>query len=195
MEVQAFDSFEEMQAAMSEAHDQWTALTTVTQTGLLLGQGFFWFQWIPEYELSAWGERWSVEKYAEYLQSRADQTDDPDTKQEWLDTIESDREGLARGYVFSKAYSEACDYGELGDTHVSQMVEVSREAFEWARLYHWDIKAMLRDLKSRPVAVKVTDDWNVMITERADLIEKLIAIRKKEEISKTISEVLREEGS
>jgi hypothetical protein len=198
MEVKAYDSFEEMQQAQAEAHEQATALTTQAQRALLKGQGFFWFQWVPEYDMSVWGERWSVSKYATYLELKAQEAElkgDPEDAAAWRDTIESDVENLARGYLSGKAWSLACDYGELGDTHVMQVVEIPSETFELARAHHWDIKALLRDPDTRAAAITVTDAWNAMIVDRADLIEALIALREKDEIAKTISEVLHEEGS
>ena len=173
MEVIAFDSWEDAQKAMQEAHDQWTRLTTDGQRVLLDGQAHWWFQWEPDYNIAIWGERWSLEHYGEYLRGRAAEQTDPQRAQEWLDDIENDRVQLSRGYVFGKAYSVVEPTGELGSTHVSQMVEVPRETWELARSYNWQITAMLDDPISRTRARQVTSLWNAMVVERFRLMQAL----------------------
>lgn len=175
MEVQSFDSWEDMQEAMQEAHDQWTVLTTEGQKVLQDGQAHWWFQWENDYKIAIWGERWSLEHYAEYLRGRAAEQTDPESAQKWLDDIENDKVALARGYIFGMAYSEIEPTGELGSTHVSQMVEVPRETWELARSYDWDIKAMLDDPVSRSRALSVTSTWNAMIVERFKLGQAFLA--------------------
>jgi hypothetical protein len=129
---------------------------------------------VPEYNFAIWGERWSLEHYADYLRGRAAACDDDESAQEWLDSIPQDKASLERGYVFGKAYSVVEPTGELGDTHVSQMVEVPRETWELARSYNWAIGAMLDDPVSRGRALHVTNAWNAMITERAKLVPALL---------------------
>lgn len=41
------------------------------------------------------------------------------------------------GFAFTKAYSECCPEGEMGDTHLATMVPISREGFELAMERGW----------------------------------------------------------
>ena len=173
MEVQSFDSMEDMWAEMDRAHDQWTALTTPNQRTYLSGQALWWFRYEPDIGIDIWGERWSLEHYAEYLRGRAAACSDPEDAAEWLETIETDKAQLERGYLFGKAYSVAEDRGELGSTHVSQVVEVPRETFELARANGWNIRSMLDDPETRTAARSVTQDWNDMIVQRLALARTL----------------------
>jgi hypothetical protein len=54
-------------------------------------------------------------------------------------------ENRARGYLTGTAYSAWCDYGESGDTHVSQVITISRETFDLARALDWPTYSMLRE--------------------------------------------------
>lgn len=51
----------------------------------------------------------------------------------------------ARGFLFSKCFSEWCPRGEMGDTHVTRVsLGIDRETFEMARASGWKLTPELR---------------------------------------------------
>src|SRR5262245_66322326 len=116
MDVTGYNSLEEMFAAMNEAED-------AANAGLLPGQialrddvenTRYWAQNRPEWDMVIYGvaqPNFIVKRSASF---------DVD-------------ENRSRGYLTGTAYSNAQPEGEYGDTHVSEVVPISKAMFDLAR--------------------------------------------------------------
>jgi hypothetical protein len=113
--VQGFDSMDEMQAAMAASEDRANA-------GLLPGQirlrdavteTNHWAQVVPDWDLIVYGVTPPIASFSE----------------EGFD-VEDNRE---RGYLTGVAFSSIEQDGEIGDTHVSQVIPIDAETFEIAQ--------------------------------------------------------------
>lgn len=178
MEVRSFDSDEEMWAYMEAAHQAAMDAITPHQRRLMDGRGFFWFRHYPEVQqgFSIWGERWSLEKFVEVYEARAVKAEaegDPDTAEEWRTSYREEPEKISRGYFFGMAYSEIEPEGELGSTHASVMIEVSRETYEKAREHNWSLTEMIADPTSFEDGVITVRRWNDNLMSQVKQLEAL----------------------
>lgn len=80
------------------------------------------------------------------------------TKREAASGDQALRTAHAEGYRFGKAFSLAAPNGELGSTHVIDMMKISAAEFEVVRHEDWNIEAML-DVEHR-WAIRLVSKWN-----------------------------------
>lgn len=131
---QAFDSFEEMQAAVAEQHAAAMAGMSEHQRTLLGRRKFYWVRPYAEMDMFIFGE-YDLDAWIANEKRLWDDEDGP-----FADHQASMEHGnLVRGYLSGRAYSVVEPDGELGDTHVSTVFEISEKAFEQARAIGWRI--------------------------------------------------------
>lgn len=61
------------------------------------------------------------------------------TPEELKYTVKRLRESYTRGYRYGRCHSILCPEGELGDTHLSQVLPVTAEVFETGRRQGWQL--------------------------------------------------------
>lgn len=130
MTIRTFTTVEEMFEAMAKDEVQANDHTTVEQALIEPGT-FFVRHYAPDLDI------YGVCLTDEEAMGRGSE----DLDEEEVAERESERQGLEsarrRGYMFTRCYSTMCPDGELGDTHVSTMESITREAFEAARARGW----------------------------------------------------------
>lgn len=170
--VISFSSLDEMLEYQHQAHEAAMKLVTDHQRELMDGQGFCWFSYRPDYGdgFTIWGERKSLAEIAQEYGDKAAEyaaKGDHETAEEWRYTIAQDKESLARGYVFGTAYSAWEPDGELGSTHVTQMIAVPRETFDHARECGWSIDRLMAEHPAEMLDVVLR--WDANKTEQHTL--------------------------
>lgn len=129
---QSFDSFEDMQKFMKDNHDAAMAGMGAHQRALLGRRAFCWVRPYPQMRIFIFGD-YDVDRWIdnERTLGKAEGT--------WseAEAREIEHRCLTRGYLSGTCYSPVEPTGEIGDTHVSQVYELSRPAFEQARQAGW----------------------------------------------------------
>ena len=138
MEVQRFDSIEEMFDSIQKGVQQAKARATAEQNAITYGD--YWFRFWPEGELAIFGYIMTEDEL--YSSSAYDDA----LPEEIAYEKEAAKKNYANGFRFGRAYSVVVDYGELGDTHVSTMTKISKEMFEVAKLYRWDFAKLIHEI-------------------------------------------------
>lgn len=140
MTLQQFENFDEMIAAMSR--DEENANSVLTEQQREVGWGDYWIRVLGDYGLVIFGHVSSLREL------RKDLIENGCDEEEVAEEIASISEGYERGYRFGPAYSVACPEGELGDTHIANMVgKISKAEFVCAQECDWDLP---RTLESSP---------------------------------------------
>lgn len=159
MQIQSFDSMEQMQEAMASAEAAANAGLRPDQVTLRddRQRPAHWVRVFPEAGCLIFGEAWSdvqtFEASAKYVPARptADglgPTDYDGSDQEYVEEYESALDQAAdeirttldsreRGYMMGEAWSVMEERGELGSTHVANAFPISAEAFAEARAAGW----------------------------------------------------------
>lgn len=155
MRVQSFTSYEDMLKAIREAHEAAELRVQEWQKSFQIGD--FFVRPMPEYDLVIYGEildpskpAESPEKYSaedlELIREEAKVYDEPHMK----------------GMKFCRCFSVACEYGELGDTHISVMAaKISKEVFEAARSSGWPTDLLVlfkKDIDVSELASELAQD-------------------------------------
>jgi hypothetical protein len=132
MDVQGFDSLDEMFAAMAASEDIANLRITPGQARLrdATTETVYWAQAVPEYDLVIYGK---TPPNAETQKGAGFDVDD-------------NRE---RGYLTGIAYSADLEDGEPGDTHVSQVIPISLHTFTVAEALDWPRFSALREGDNR----------------------------------------------
>ena len=129
MTFQSFDSFEEMAKHIREAEDAANERVKPYQQDIVWGS--HWVAGYVDLELVVFGEVMTLE-----VMEKAEREAGADDE-EWAFTKETTLDSYARGYRFGYCYSVVEPEGELGSTHISQMVPISKTQFEQARESGW----------------------------------------------------------
>lgn len=143
MSVQSFDSWDEMQRVMAEAEDAANDRILPTQADLRddVSHTRYWVQPYAPMDCLIFGETPSLEDLCAQEAAYYDM-DDPEDKDEYDMSVREFGPRRARGYLTGTAYSTLEPDGEGGDTHVSQVVPISKEAFEEGRRAGWRMVQM-----------------------------------------------------
>lgn len=147
MEIESFDSIEDMFTEIRKWEDRANEQVTPEQTAI--GEGDYWAR---PYEGFVIFGRVAVhsEVRAKEKELGADEEELEFEDQHWQDT-------WRRGYRFGMAYSVACPEGELGTTHISVMTPITEFMYNQAKERHWDFNLCLHDGLSWA--------WNLIRTE------------------------------
>lgn len=134
----SFDSLEEAQAWMQKAEAVANAGLRPEQAALRddLDNERYWVQFTP-YGFAVYGHCWSKAKLIE--STKATYAKYPDEDDYSDDEIASSLDARKRGYMFGEAWSAPYPEGELGSTHVSQVVPISEGMFNMAREAGWNL--------------------------------------------------------
>lgn len=127
MGFQAFDSYEDMQAAMTEAREKADAVVTTGQAALKPGD------LVIRHDAES-----GLVIYSELRDPVAGEREAGADDAEIAYVTNLYNEPHMRNFRFGKHFSEACPEGELGDLHVCVVVGImDRAAFEWFRENTW----------------------------------------------------------
>ena len=132
MTFQSFNTTEEMFAAIQRGVEQAQARTTPRQSEITYGD--HWMRlWDSGYgeAILIFGEIYTRKRLMD--EERELGAEEDEIREEMLMMDGS----YARGFRFGRAYSVVEPDGELGDTHVSDMVPISQEEFDEARGLRW----------------------------------------------------------
>lgn len=134
-----FDSFEEAQQYMQRAEDAANAGLHEGQIALRddLTHERYWMQF-TEYGFIVYGHCFSDVKVRELTEKSY--ANEPTEENYAEDEIASSKDARKRGYMFGKAWSAPYPEGELGSTHVSQVIPISEAMFNAAREARWNLQ-------------------------------------------------------
>jgi len=127
MTIQFFDNTDDMFTAIRRGVEAAKARATPRQNAITYGD--YWLRVVDDFvicgRITPQEELWATE--AELGAS--------------AEEIESEKEmqeaSYADGFRFGRAYSIVCPEGELGDTHVSDMVPITEEEFNQSKGLNW----------------------------------------------------------
>lgn len=132
MNVQFFDNTQDMFDAIQRGVEQAQARTTPKQSAITYGD--YWMRfWDTGYgeTLLIFGH---ITPFEEMMQTERDLGADDEELAYERDMMKTSYE---RGFRFGRAFSVVEPDGELGETHVSDMIPLSKEEFDEARLLRW----------------------------------------------------------
>lgn len=98
-----------------------------------IGWGDYWMNPQPNLDLLIFGYVFTL------LENEAGERAAGSSDEEWQYTKAGLLDSYERGYRFGRAYSTVEPNGELGSTHISQMVPISKEQFAEAKALDWDL--------------------------------------------------------
>lgn len=130
MEFREFADLEEMFNAMERGTQAAIAAASPEQNAITYGDYFI--RPYLEYDLLIFGYIMTEEEL--YSSSAYEGVEQAEIDYE----KSSAKRNYDRGYRFGRAYSVAVVDGELGDTHVSTMIPITKENFEAAKAVNWD---------------------------------------------------------
>jgi hypothetical protein len=132
----AFDSWDDAQRHMREVEAQLDGQLTPIQRAVkdAADVPHYWMQF-TSYGFDIFGRTFSRDELiADVKRAFAKYGGDDEELAGEIAMYDDVRE---RGYLTGNAYSVACPEGELGDTHVSQIIPISEAMFESARASGW----------------------------------------------------------
>jgi hypothetical protein len=134
-----FDSFEQAQDYMRRAEEAANANLQEGQIALRddVEHERYWMQF-TDYGFIVYGHCWSKALLTE--KTKASYAKEPSEDDYSDDEIASSLEARSRGYMFGEAWSAPYPEGELGSTHVSQIVPISEAMFNAARDARWNLQ-------------------------------------------------------
>lgn len=124
--VISFDSFDDALRKMQEAEERANASTIPAQRAITYGD--YWCYPNSMYDVVIFGRVWT--------EGEAYEGED-------LDTIRTLKNSHERGYRFGIAYSVIEPDGEIGSTHIANMIPISKELFDEAKRLEWKCTAEL----------------------------------------------------
>jgi hypothetical protein len=137
--IEVFDNFEEMQKRMEEQLERAKSWIRPRQAAITYGD--YWMRvW------DAYGDRILICGYIHTLdevesEERRIMEEDDESREEIEAEMAYERQVMsnsyANGFRFGRAYSVIEPSGELGDTHVSQMIPITKEEFEECKSLNW----------------------------------------------------------
>lgn len=140
-----FEEFESLEDAFDKMRQQEELANEMVQPyQKIIGWGDYWCRGYNEGPDSVmiYGHILTLEE----MESREKECGADDD--EWQYIKESMMNSYSRGYRFGDCYSTWEPRGELGSTHISQMVKITKEAFEFAQKNNWDAAQMWKDLEN-----------------------------------------------
>lgn len=136
MGIESFDNVEDMFASMNAAEDAANANLTPAQA--TIGWGDYWIRVLNEYDLVIFGQVRTIDELRAQLEEMAVPQDEIDSE------VQMTLDSYKRGYRFGMAYSVACVDGELGDTHIADMLgAISEDEFKAAQNAGWELREAL----------------------------------------------------
>jgi hypothetical protein len=148
MTVQAFDSFDDMQKAMSEAEDRANASLRPAQIALRddLDNAHYWVSPAPDCLAFGWTYSFKemCEASAKYVPDIPADDASAIVKADYAEGLDEARyeivvaiDSRKRGYLRGVTYTIYDPKGDYHDAHVASVMPISKEAFEEARAAGW----------------------------------------------------------
>jgi hypothetical protein len=135
MHVQSFDSFEDLQKTLNAQIEKAKTWILPRQAAITFGD-----HWMRIWD-SGYGEKFLICGYIHTVEELdREERRLGASEEEILEEHETMEYSYNNGFRFGTAYSVIEPRGELGDTHVSQMVPITKEEFEDAKLLRWDLE-------------------------------------------------------
>jgi len=132
--IQAFDNLDDMFAAINRGIDRANSMVLPRQS--LIKQGDYWMRMWED--VIIFGRISTTEE----LDAEERRLGASEEEIEWEhETMEN---SYSNGFRFGRAYSVIESEGELGDTHISTMVPITKEEFEDAKRLNWDVDEVIR---------------------------------------------------
>lgn len=131
MEIRTYENFEDAFEDMRKAEE--AANSSLRPSQRTIGYGDYWMALYPQYDLLVFGYVFTLDE------NEKGERDAGASEEEWEYTKTNMLDSYERGYRFGRAYSTVEPNGELGSTHISQMIPISREQFEEAKSLKWFI--------------------------------------------------------
>jgi hypothetical protein len=135
--IMSFNNFDDMMTFLAANEAAANASVVPCQRELLDGREFWYWRTVESMKIDIIGH---VPSLAETLKAERATYSDPfeeDEAEEFAWSEKSLHDRLSRGYVFGRHFSVIEPKGELGDVHVSQVIPISREAFEECEAAGW----------------------------------------------------------
>jgi hypothetical protein len=127
MPVEFFDSADDMFAAIARGVEQAKQRATPEQNAITYG----------DYWMRAW-EDFLIFGYIDHPEALRASTLELGASEDEIEYEERVlKESYDNGFRFGKAYSVIEPDGELGDTHVSDMIKITKGQFEAAKALNW----------------------------------------------------------
>lgn len=127
-----YDSFEDAFEDMRKNEEAANSRLKPSQRSIQWGD--YWMAYYRDMDLLVCGHIYTMDEN-EKSEKAAGASDE-----EWDYTKETMLNSYERGYRFGMAYSVITPEGELGDTHISQMIPITKEQFEEARENRWSFE-------------------------------------------------------
>ncbi len=135
MDIMSFDNLDEAAAYMREAEKQAEARLTSAQREVSWGD--CWVTYYREAGIWIFGEVFTPERNHQSSIKAGASIDEANEEDESL------QDAHARGYRFGRAYSVACPEGELGSTHIANMLgKITPEELSAAMDCEWEAERL-----------------------------------------------------
>lgn len=136
MVISVFSSMEDMLDQMAKDKEQADAQVQPFQAAMKPGDYFI--RYVPSCSAVIFGE--VLDPFAECEKELRNATTD-DMREELQAELDYEKEMRAESphYRFTRAFSTDCTEGEIGDTHASVMLPITRTVFESGRRLGWVI--------------------------------------------------------
>jgi hypothetical protein len=167
----SFNSLEEMLEWQAARHEEAMARLTAEQKAMCTRPDeIYWFRLWPEphQDIAIFGHFLSHADYTATIEEKIRQ--EPEDAEEWRMEIAMRAEKQHNGYLFGEAYSMVAPEGELGSTHVAQVIGITETMFAQAQMCGWSLDMLARTFPDtyRTIARR----WNEMAAEQAAIVEK-----------------------
>lgn len=125
----SYDDFDEMFADMRRAEE--VAIANILPFQREIVYGSYWMRYWPQGDLLIFGYVYTLEEnWDSCINAGGD-------KEECAYERDHELDSYSRGYRFGRAYSVVEPTGELGSTHISEMIPITKEQFEEAKALNW----------------------------------------------------------
>lgn len=125
MTFRKYENLDDMFQDMRRAEEEANAHLHPSQSKI--GYGDHWMRTVPEADVIVFGRIYGREE---------EMIGEDRESQAMMDT------SYARGYRFGRAFSVICPEGELGSTHIANMIPISEDDFHIAGTLNWKIPAI-----------------------------------------------------
>jgi hypothetical protein len=135
--IQTFDNFEDMQKMLSAQIEK--AKTWIRPAQERITYGDHWMRiW------DGWGEKILICGYISTLEELdKEERRLGASEEEIAEEHETMQYSYNNGFRFGRAYSIIEPRGELGDTHVSQMIPITKEEFDEVERLDWNLSEVV----------------------------------------------------
>lgn len=150
MEFRTFGSAEEMFKAIQRGVEQAKARATPEQNAITKGD--YWWRYVATMDLHIFGYIMTDDE----LYSGSAYRGISEREIQW--EKEAAKDSYDNGFRFGRAYSVVVPEGELGETHVADMVKISKAQFDYAKQHDWSLSTEYDDDDEIP---RIIEFWSL----------------------------------